>query len=200
MEAKYSSEMSVATQQTTRRHIPEDDTLHNHRWFFLKLFLRPWRWWRYVPPKLRLQLNILHGVASQKMILFITTAVKTSNLTHCTSFVIRTKNNYKEDGGKQKNKSSPLSYRSTHVDERMCRDSTLFLIAICDVNKPDCSPAFRHVSSRPAGCKTGSSIHDAATRCRLRPLLCLHAADTFLVFTASAQLRAQTSNATNLRC
>jgi hypothetical protein len=31
MEAIGSSETSVATQQTTRRHIPEDDTLHNHR-------------------------------------------------------------------------------------------------------------------------------------------------------------------------
>jgi hypothetical protein len=30
MEAICSSETSVATQQTTRRHIPEDDTLHNH--------------------------------------------------------------------------------------------------------------------------------------------------------------------------
>jgi hypothetical protein len=30
MEAICSSERSVATQQTTRRHIPEDDTLHNH--------------------------------------------------------------------------------------------------------------------------------------------------------------------------
>jgi hypothetical protein len=35
---------------------------------------------RYVPPKRRLQFNRLHGVTSQKMILFITTAVKTSNL------------------------------------------------------------------------------------------------------------------------
>jgi hypothetical protein len=34
-----------------------------------------------VPPKRRLQLNGLHGVTSQMMILFITTAVKTSNLT-----------------------------------------------------------------------------------------------------------------------
>jgi hypothetical protein len=32
-----------------------------------------------VPPKRRLKLNRLHGVISQKMILFITTAVKTSN-------------------------------------------------------------------------------------------------------------------------
>jgi hypothetical protein len=30
MEAIYSSETSVASQQTTRRHIPEDDALHNH--------------------------------------------------------------------------------------------------------------------------------------------------------------------------
>jgi hypothetical protein len=31
MEAICSSETSVDTQRTTRRHIPEDDTLHNHR-------------------------------------------------------------------------------------------------------------------------------------------------------------------------
>jgi hypothetical protein len=30
MEAICSSETSVESQQTTRRHIPEDDTLHNH--------------------------------------------------------------------------------------------------------------------------------------------------------------------------
>jgi hypothetical protein len=30
MEVICSSETSVATQQTTRRHIPEEDTLHNH--------------------------------------------------------------------------------------------------------------------------------------------------------------------------
>jgi hypothetical protein len=46
----------------------------------LNLFLRPWRWRRYIPPKHRLKLNGLHDVISQKMILFITTAVKTSNL------------------------------------------------------------------------------------------------------------------------
>jgi hypothetical protein len=51
-------------------------------WFLLKLFLRPWRWRRYVPPKRRLQLNRLHDVTSQKTILFITTAVKTSNPTN----------------------------------------------------------------------------------------------------------------------
>jgi hypothetical protein len=36
---------------------------------------------RYVPPKRRLTLNGLHGVISQKIILFITTAVRTSNPT-----------------------------------------------------------------------------------------------------------------------
>jgi hypothetical protein len=33
--------------------------------------LRPWTWRRYVPPKRRVQLYGLHGVISQKMILFI---------------------------------------------------------------------------------------------------------------------------------
>jgi hypothetical protein len=36
---------------------------------------------QYVPPKRRLTLNGLHGVISQKMVLFITTAVRTSNHT-----------------------------------------------------------------------------------------------------------------------
>jgi hypothetical protein len=39
--------------------------------YLLKLFLQPWRWRRYVSPKRLLQLNRLHGVTSQKMILFI---------------------------------------------------------------------------------------------------------------------------------
>jgi hypothetical protein len=38
MEALCSSEKSVATQRTTWRHIPEDDTLHNHRCENLKLY------------------------------------------------------------------------------------------------------------------------------------------------------------------
>jgi hypothetical protein len=38
MEAICSSETSVATQQTTRRHISEDDTLHNHRCENLKSY------------------------------------------------------------------------------------------------------------------------------------------------------------------
>jgi hypothetical protein len=39
MEAICSSETSVASQQTTRRHIPEDDTLHNNRCENLKSYM-----------------------------------------------------------------------------------------------------------------------------------------------------------------
>jgi predicted metal-binding protein len=39
MEALCSSETSVATQVATRRHIPEDDTLHNHRCKNLKSYI-----------------------------------------------------------------------------------------------------------------------------------------------------------------
>jgi hypothetical protein len=56
-------------------------TINSTSWFLLNLFLRPWRWRRYVPPKRRLTLNGLHCVISQKIVLFITTAVRTSNLT-----------------------------------------------------------------------------------------------------------------------
>jgi hypothetical protein len=39
MEATRSSETSVGSQRTTRRYIPEDDTLHNHRCDNLKSFI-----------------------------------------------------------------------------------------------------------------------------------------------------------------
>jgi hypothetical protein len=38
MEAICSSETSVETQRTTRRHVPEDDTFHNHRCENLKSY------------------------------------------------------------------------------------------------------------------------------------------------------------------
>jgi hypothetical protein len=44
MEALCSSETSVATQRTTRRHIPEDDTLHNHRCENLKSYISILDW------------------------------------------------------------------------------------------------------------------------------------------------------------
>jgi hypothetical protein len=40
-------------------------------WFLTWLRLRPWRWRRYVHPKRRLNFNWLHGVISQKIVLFI---------------------------------------------------------------------------------------------------------------------------------
>jgi hypothetical protein len=39
MKAICSSETSVDTQQTTRRHIPEDDTLYNHRCGNIKSYM-----------------------------------------------------------------------------------------------------------------------------------------------------------------
>jgi hypothetical protein len=39
MAAICSPETSIASQQTTRRHIPEDDTLHNHRCENLKSYI-----------------------------------------------------------------------------------------------------------------------------------------------------------------
>jgi hypothetical protein len=50
-------------------------------WFLARLILLPWRWRRYVPPKRRLTFNGLHCVISQKIALFITTTVRTSNPT-----------------------------------------------------------------------------------------------------------------------
>jgi hypothetical protein len=44
MEAIRSSETSDATQRTTRRHIPENDALHNHRCGNLKSYILLWVW------------------------------------------------------------------------------------------------------------------------------------------------------------
>jgi hypothetical protein len=46
------------------------------------IILRPWRWRRHVPPKRRLTFNGLHGVMSQKIGLFLTTALRTSDPTN----------------------------------------------------------------------------------------------------------------------
>jgi hypothetical protein len=48
-------------------------------WFFAWLVLLPWRWRWHVPLKCKLTFNRLHLVISQKIELFITTAVRTSN-------------------------------------------------------------------------------------------------------------------------
>jgi hypothetical protein len=39
-------------------------------WFLAQLFLRTWRWRRYIPPKRRLTFNGLYGVISQKIVIF----------------------------------------------------------------------------------------------------------------------------------
>jgi hypothetical protein len=51
------------------------------RWYLARLILRSWRWRRCVPPERRLALNGLHGVTSQKIVFFNTTAVRASNPT-----------------------------------------------------------------------------------------------------------------------
>jgi hypothetical protein len=51
------------------------------RCYLARLILRPWRRRRYVPPTRRLIFSWLHGVVSQKIVPFITTAVRTSNPT-----------------------------------------------------------------------------------------------------------------------
>jgi hypothetical protein len=55
------------------------------RWYLARLVL-PWRWRRYARPNRRLTFNGLHGVISQKIVLFITTGVKNLDPTKFTSF------------------------------------------------------------------------------------------------------------------
>jgi hypothetical protein len=49
------------------------------RWVLAWFILRPRRWSRYDPLKRRSNFNGLHGVISQKIERFITTAVRASN-------------------------------------------------------------------------------------------------------------------------
>jgi hypothetical protein len=49
------------------------------RWLLLRFILRPWRWRCRLPPKRRLTCNGPHGIISPKIVLFIITAVRTSN-------------------------------------------------------------------------------------------------------------------------
>jgi hypothetical protein len=50
-------------------------------WFLAGLILRSWRLKQYVPPKRRLSFNGLYSVISQKILLFVNTAVRTSDPT-----------------------------------------------------------------------------------------------------------------------
>jgi hypothetical protein len=51
-------------------------------WFLAQLILLPWRWRRHVLPKHQLTFNRLYGVMSKKIVLFITTTVRTTNPTY----------------------------------------------------------------------------------------------------------------------
>jgi hypothetical protein len=64
---------------TCRLHLQQTSCYLLSRWFLARLILRPWRWRRHIPPKCRLTFNGLYGIISQKLELFITTAVRTSN-------------------------------------------------------------------------------------------------------------------------
>jgi hypothetical protein len=48
-------------------------------WFLVLLIFRPWKLKGYIPPERRLTFNGLHSVISQKIVFFITTAVRTLN-------------------------------------------------------------------------------------------------------------------------
>jgi hypothetical protein len=65
-------EESLARNQRQSMHLVS-------RWILARLIFRPWRWKRKFSPKRKLTLKLLRGVTSQKTVIFITTAVITSN-------------------------------------------------------------------------------------------------------------------------
>jgi hypothetical protein len=74
---------------TYRRHLQDrrisrarNQTRHLlPHWFLTRIILRPWRWKRYIPPKRKFTFNGLNSLICQKIVLFITTIVRTSNPT-----------------------------------------------------------------------------------------------------------------------
>jgi hypothetical protein len=50
-------------------------------WFLAWIVFRPSRWRRHVSPKIVLTFNGLHGIISQKIELFVTTSMRTSDPT-----------------------------------------------------------------------------------------------------------------------
>jgi hypothetical protein len=77
----FTTVQSVGSQPKFRGYISPPSAGSNKSSKIPARLIRPWRWRRYVPPKLRLTFNGPHGVISQKIVLFISTAVRTSNPT-----------------------------------------------------------------------------------------------------------------------
>jgi hypothetical protein len=67
--------------------------------FIAWLTLGPWRWRWYVTPKRRLTFNGIYGVISQKIGLFITSALRTSNPTTSKAFYCLLQPNYWQRNG-----------------------------------------------------------------------------------------------------
>jgi hypothetical protein len=59
-------------------------------WFLARFILQPWGWRRDVSLKRQLTFNGLHAVTSQKMEFFMTTAVRASDPTESSNFVMMT--------------------------------------------------------------------------------------------------------------
>jgi hypothetical protein len=72
--------ISIIKHFTTRQTLKQQNINLLSRWYLTRL-IRPWRLMRYIPSKRRLTYSRLHDVISQKTVLFITTAVRTSNPT-----------------------------------------------------------------------------------------------------------------------
>jgi hypothetical protein len=71
---------------TYRLHLQGRKNKFSKKPAWMQVASLPW-WWRwYVPSKRRLALNGLHGVISQKIVLFITTTVRSSNPTNILHF------------------------------------------------------------------------------------------------------------------
>jgi hypothetical protein len=92
--------------------LEEDHLMGFHAGFLLRLFFNPENGGD-VPPKLRLTLNGLHGVISQKMVLFIITAVRTSNPTQLVSCLFALPFD-PEDGVSMSRSFTGLAYITSH--------------------------------------------------------------------------------------